>query len=87
MARKSIKLDRLPNRKSAKLTITLAPETLDALQDYARIYAEVYGDEESIQTIAAYMIDDFMDGDTAFKRRRKMGRNRSELSANGLADH
>jgi len=85
MAKRSIKLDRLPNRKSAKLTITLEPETLDALQDYARIYAEEYGDEESIQTIAAYMIDDFMDGDTAFKRRRKAEEKQRESLSNGKA--
>ncbi|NNE42022.1 MAG: DUF2274 domain-containing protein [Marinicaulis sp.] len=83
MAKRSLKLERLPNRKPVKLTITLEPETIDALRDYARIYAEEYGDEESIQTIAAYMIDDFMDGDTAFKRRRKVVEKDSPPLANG----
>ena len=71
MAKRPLKLDRLPNRKPVKLTITLEPETFDALEDYARIYAEEYGDEESVNVIASYMIGDFMEGDAAFKRRRK----------------
>ncbi len=45
--------------------------TVDALEDYARIYAEGYGDEESVNVIVSYIIGDFMEGDAAFKRKRK----------------
>ncbi len=83
MAKSSIKLDKLPNRKPVKLTLTLEPEIYDALKDYARIYAEEYGDDEPVQIIAAYMINDFMDSDTAFKRRRKIGENTAEPLKNG----
>jgi len=83
MAKRSIKLDRLPNRKPVKLTITLEPETYDALEDYARIYAEEYGVEEPVNVIAAYMVGDFMDGDAAFKRRRKKGEKYAEPLRNG----
>lgn len=83
MARRTLKLDRLPNRKPVKITITLEPEIFDALEDYARIYAEEYGDEESINIIASYMIGDFMEGDAAFKRKRKASAKNSALLANG----
>jgi len=42
------------------------------LEDYARIYAEEYGDEESVNVIASFMIGDFMEGDAAFNRRRRL---------------
>ena len=84
MVKRSLKLDRLPSRKPVKLTIALEPETFDALEDYARIYAEEYGDEESVNVIASYMIGDFMEGDAAFKRRRKSGVQRSAPLANGV---
>ena len=83
MAKRTLKLDRLPNRKPVKLTITLEPETFDALEDYARIYAEEYGDEESVNVIASYMIGDFMEGDAAFKRKRKATEKNSAPLANG----
>ena len=83
MAKRPLKLDRLPNRKPVKLTITLEPETFDALEDYARIYAEEYGDEESVNVIASYMIGDFMEGDAAFKRKRKEARGSITPLANG----
>ena len=83
MAKRTLKLDRLPNRKPVKLTITLEPETFDALEDYARIYAEEYGDEEPVNVIASYMIGDFMEGDAAFKRRRKAVEKNSAPLANG----
>ncbi len=71
MPKRTIKLDRLPNRKPVKLTVTLDPEVFDALEDYARIYAEEYGEGEPVSVIAASMIGEFMDGDAAFKRLRK----------------
>lgn len=83
MTKRSLKLDRLPSRKPVKLTITLEPETFDALEDYARIYAEEYGDEEPVNVIASYMIGDFMEGDAAFKRRRKTTDKKSAALING----
>lgn len=83
MAKRPLKLDRLPNRKPVKLTITLEPETYDALEDYARIYAEEYGDDKPVNVIASYMIGDFMDGDAAFKRRRKATEKDGTPLANG----
>lgn len=83
MAKRPLKLDRLPSRKPVKLTISLEPETFDALEDYARIYAEEYGDDESVNVIASYMIGDFMEGDAAFKRKRKAAEKHSASLTNG----
>lgn len=71
MTKSTIKLDPLPNRKPVKLTLTLDPEVFDALEDYARIYAEQYGNGEPVHAIAASMISGFMDSDAAFRRARK----------------
>lgn len=66
-----LKLQPLPNRVPVKLTITLQPDLKKALDDYARLYAKTYGAEEPVAELVPFMIEGFLNGDTAFKKARK----------------
>lgn len=68
----SLRLQKLPDRKPVKLTLSLDPDLAEALSDYARIYEQAYGAKERAETLAPHMIEGFLAGDTAFKRARKL---------------
>ena len=66
-----IRLQALPDRTPIKLTVYLTPTQLDALQAYARLYAETYGREESVADLIPAMLAAFLASDRAFVRRPK----------------
>jgi len=69
-----LKLARIPGRTPVKLTITVLPELHQALQDYARIYAEAYGREEPVSELVPAILSAFLDSDRAFvKARERLG--------------
>ncbi|MFA5969143.1 MAG: DUF2274 domain-containing protein [Sphingomonas sp.] len=69
-----LKLARIPDRTPVKLTITVLPELHQALQDYARIYAEAYGREEPVSELVPAILSAFLDSDRAFvKARERLG--------------
>jgi hypothetical protein len=67
----NLRLAKLPDRTPVKLTLALDPETAAALQDYAALYQETYGEAERAETLAAAMIDMFLASDAGFRRARK----------------
>lgn len=67
----SIKLARLPDRTPVKITIAVPPELHQALEDYARIYAEIYGHAEPVADLIPAMLAGFLVSDKAFGRRRR----------------
>jgi len=44
----SLKLNKLQNRETAKITFTANAELKSALQDYAEIYRQTYGGKETV---------------------------------------
>jgi len=68
-----LKLARLPDRKPAKITITVKPELKHALQAYADAYREAYGEEETVVDLIPYMIEAFLSADRGFAKARKNG--------------
>ncbi len=66
-----IKLARLPDRTPVKLTIVVPPELHLALEDYARVYADIYGQAEPVAELVPAMLAGFLEGDKAFARRRR----------------
>ena len=68
-----LKLARLPDRKSVKISITLNPNLNQRLGAYAEAYKGVYGDEEKVSDLIPYMLERFLDGDRQFKGRRRSG--------------
>lgn len=69
-----LKLSRIPDRTPVKLTITVLPDLHQALQDYARIYAETYGRDEPVSELVPAILSAFLDSDRAFaKARERLG--------------
>lgn len=67
----SLKLGKLPDRAPVRLTIGLAPELHRALTDYASLYREAYGQEESLVELIPFMLQSFLDSDRGFARARR----------------
>ncbi|QAY78180.1 DUF2274 domain-containing protein [Sphingosinicella sp. BN140058] len=65
-----LRLARLPDRTPVKATITLPPGLHQALQDYARVYAAAYGEEEPIAELIPAILASFLESDRAFVRAR-----------------
>ena len=65
-----LKLARLPDRTPIKLAITVTPDLHQMLQQYASLYAETYGCEESVAELVPAMLATFLDSDRSFVRSR-----------------
>ena len=67
----TLKLDKLPDRESVKITFTADAELKAALGDYAEIYRRAYGQKESVADLIPFMLEAFMNADPGFRRARK----------------
>lgn len=65
-----LRLAKLPDRTPVKLSISILPELNQALLDYARLYAEVYGREEPVGELIPAMLTAFLESDRTFARGR-----------------
>jgi len=75
-----LKLAKLPDRNPVKLTITITPDLLAALQSYAEVYAATYAVEEPITELVPAMLAAFLESDRGFMRRQ--ARSREQRSSN-----
>jgi len=66
-----LKLAQLPDRTPVKLGISVTPDLHQALNDYAALYAQAYGREESVADLIPAMLAAFLDSDKAFARSRR----------------
>lgn len=66
-----LKLGKLPDRVPVKLMVAILPDLHQALQDYAALYAQAYGQEEPIAELIPAMLASFLESDRAFARRGK----------------
>ncbi|TGS43697.1 MULTISPECIES: DUF2274 domain-containing protein [unclassified Mesorhizobium] len=67
----NLKLGKLPDRTPSKITITVSADLSQALQDYAALYRQAYGESETVAELIPYMLAGFLEGDRAFARARK----------------
>jgi hypothetical protein len=65
-----LKLARLPDRTPVKLAITVTPDLHVMLQQYAALYAEAYGREETVAELMPAMLAAFLESDRNFVRSR-----------------
>ncbi|HEU4962072.1 MAG TPA: DUF2274 domain-containing protein [Sphingomonas sp.] len=65
-----LKLAKLPDRTPIKLAITVTPDLNQMLQEYAALYAEAYGREESVAELVPAMLATFLESDRNFMRSR-----------------
>ena len=68
-----LKLGRLPDRTTVKISFAASPELNQALQDYAAVYRATYGQAEAIAELVPFMLEAFLDGDRGFVKARKEG--------------
>ncbi|MEQ8325858.1 DUF2274 domain-containing protein [Parvibaculum sp.] len=66
-----LKLGKLPDRTPVKITFAAPPDLNKALQVYAALYRETYGEAESISELIPYMLQSFLEADRGFARARK----------------
>ena len=63
-----IKLAPLPRSNPIKLTIQVLPDLKEKLDDYATIYEETYGKADEVNDLIPYMLESFVESDSAFKK-------------------
>lgn len=73
-------LPKLPDRVAAKRTISCDPELNRALEIYALLYRETYGQTETVETLIPFMLAAFLAKDRTFAAFRKTRRGLPEAS-------
>lgn len=68
---KGLKLGQLPDRVPVKITAMISPDLKKALDDYAAIYAQAYGKNETVPELIPYMLEAFLSADGKFREARK----------------
>ena len=66
-----LRIAKLPDRTPVKITIAVVPDLHDALQDYAKLYADTYGQSDAMVDLIPSMLVAFLDGDREFQKARK----------------
>ena len=71
-----IKLAKLPDRTPVKLAVSLPPDLMASLTDYAAVYNEIYGQSETVVELVPHMLAAFLAGDRGFAKAREALRER-----------
>ncbi|WP_454882646.1 DUF2274 domain-containing protein [Sphingomonas oryzagri] len=71
-----LKLGRLPDRTPLKISLVLPPDLHHALQQYAEIYRETYGEAQPVSELILAMLAAFLASDRAFAKMRAGGAER-----------
>lgn len=66
-----LKLAKLPDRTPVKLTVNITPDLDRALNDYADIYRETYGQKETVADLIPHMLRSFLESDRGFAKARQ----------------
>ena len=67
----TLKLPQLPDRSPVRLTIGMPPELHRALTEYAALYREAYGQEESVADLIPFILRAFLESDRDFSKARR----------------
>jgi hypothetical protein len=68
----SLRLHKLPDRTPVRMSVAVEPALAEALNDYAEIYRQTYGEEQKPEALIPAMLEQFLNSDTGFKRARKL---------------
>jgi hypothetical protein len=66
-----LKLGKLPDRKPVKITITVSAALDKKLHSYAEAYRAAYSEDEKVNDLIPFMIEQFLDGDRGFAKTRR----------------
>ncbi len=76
-----LRIAKLPDRTPVKLNIAVMPDLHDALQDYAKLYANTYGQADTMVDLIPAMLAAFIESDRTFaKARSNTGKATSKAS-------
>ena len=64
-----LKLGKLPDRKTTKITFTASADLNALLADYADAYERQYAQNEAIANLIPHMLEAFIKADRGFKRK------------------
>lgn len=64
-----LKLGKLPDRKTTKITFTASADLNVLLTDYADAYEREYGQHEALAGLIPHMLEAFIKADRGFKRK------------------
>lgn len=68
-----LKLSKLPDRETAKITFSASAELRALLDHYAYLYEREYGRKEAVGDLVPHMLETFIKNDRGFRRLRKPG--------------
>ena len=68
----SLKLGKLPDRETTKITFTASAELNKLLTTYASAYEAEYGQHESITDLIPHMLEAFIKTDRGFQKASRM---------------
>ncbi len=66
-----LRLAKLPDRTPVKLSVNIPPDLSKALEDYAGLYAQIYGRNEPVAELIPAILAAFLESDRAFAKARK----------------
>ena len=78
-----LKLGRLPDRKPVKITINVSAALHKKLHSYAEAYRAAYGEDEKVNELIPFILDQFLDGDRGFAKARRERQPATEGPTNG----
>lgn len=64
-----LKLGRLLDRKTTKITFTASADLSELLADYATAYEHQYGQNEAVADLIPHMLEAFIRADRGFRKR------------------
>jgi len=67
----ALKLGKLPDRKTTKITFTASAELSKLLTDYASAYEAEYNQQASVTDLIPHMLEAFIKTDRGFQKRSK----------------
>lgn len=67
-----IKLGKLPNTTSTKITISLPSALKDQLDRYAQLHSQTWGQKVDGATLIPHILAQFLDGDREFQRSERL---------------
>jgi hypothetical protein len=70
MTANKLRLGPLPNQEATKITISLSAALREELEDYARVYAQTFGQAIDAASLVPHMLTAFMARDRGFQRLR-----------------
>lgn len=71
-----LKLGKLPDRETTRITFTASAELKVLLADYTSAYEREYGRKEAVTDLIPHMLEAFINGDRSFRKKRTNDSNR-----------